>query len=466
MRVSPDQALKNLESLTQHEWPPLTESDTRSKIIDPFFTQCLNWQEDDFFREEPSAPGFVDYIFKMNQRNLFVVEAKKEGVHFKLPVTFGFIRRYKIGGILGKDKNIRNAIRQAQEYCSRKGTRFGIITNGNQYIIFEAYRIGEDWSKGNCIVFYNFDDIKRNFIDFWNILSKDAVERGSLINYLSKDIEELKFVRPVDNIRFRNETQPRNMLYRYMTPLIRHTFTDITDKDKIDLLRSCYVLESEFKELGQSLKTYFSSNGLGIKQVVHDLYTAGTFEADFYKYAELLKQTPPEPIIFLLLGRIGSGKTTFIFRFFNVVLNDKEQEKVKWFYVNFREAPVDERKIRDYIFQSILQEFRAKYPDLFSNLLAKLKMEKATPSLKDLAKLFLILKYEGYVPSLVIDNVDQHKLESLTFHEKVFLEANNLTKELRTITIMTLREESFYRSAIDGVFDAYYIERYVIMPPI
>lgn len=468
MRISPDQALKNLDQLAKKEWPPLSEADTRSKIIEPLFKQCLNWQENDFFREEPSTPGFVDYIFRMNERNLFVVEAKKTGVHFKLPVTFGFRRRYKVGGILTKDKNVKEAIQQAQQYCSRKGTRFGIITNGNQYIIFEALRDGEDWSNGNCIIFYNFDDIKRNFTDFWNILSKDAVESGSLIEHLSRKVEELKFVRPVDGIHFRNERQPRNVLNRYMEPIIGHTFTDITDDDKIDLLRSCYVLENEFKQLGQSLRDRFSNktiDSLGIKEIVQSLDAAGVFEADFYKYAELLKRTPPEPAIFLLLGRIGSGKTTFIFRFFNVVLSDKERDKVKWFYVNFRDAPVDERAIRGYILQSIHQEFSAKYPDLLNDIVTNLKMEKVTPSLEDLTKLFLVLKYEGYVPSLVIDNVDQHKLESSTYHEKVFLEANNLTKELRTITIMTLREESFYRSAIDGPFSAYYIERYEIMPP-
>ena len=253
-----------------------------------------------------------------------------------------------------------------------------------------------------------------------------------------------------------------------MEPIIRHVFDDITGDDKIDLLRSCYVLENEFKQAGQSLRDRFSSktiDGLDIKEIVQSLDAAGVFEANFYKYAELLRRTPPEPAIILLLGRIGSGKTTFIFRFFNVILNDKERDKVKWFYVNFRDAPRDESAIRGYILQSILREISAKYPDLLNSILTNLKMGKATPSVEDLTKLFLVLKYEGYVPSLVIDNVDQHKLESPTYHEKVFLEANNLTKELRTITIMTLREESFYRSAIDGPFNAYYIERYEIMPP-
>jgi DNA-binding PadR family transcriptional regulator len=71
----------------------------------------------------------------------------------------------------------------------------------------------------------------------------------------------------------------------------------------------------------------------------------------------------------------------------------------------------------------------------------------------------------GYVLSLVVDNVDQHKSASPTFHENVFIETNSLTSELRIITIMTLREESYYRSSTTGAFDAYYIQKYLIKPP-
>jgi len=426
----------------------------------------LNWQEDDFFREEHANTGFVDYIFKIGKRNIFVVEAKKKGLLFTMPITFGFRRQFSLRGILSTDKDIKKVIRQARSYCNDKGARFGIVSNGDQFIIFEANRPGEDWEKGKCLVFYNLDDIRRNFKNFWNLLSKDAVERGSLIERLARDVEEFKFVRPVDDIHFKNESQPRNQLYRYMIPLIRYAFKDITDD--IDMLKKCYVLEDEFKEFGLSMKDQFSNSitkNNEFKIIVEGPETAGIFLADFYKYAEMLQRTPPEPILFLLLGRIGSGKTTFIHRFFNVVLDEEERKKIKCFYINFKDAPTEEQNIRDYIFKSILGDFNARHKDLLTSILKILKMESVSPNLEGITKLFLILKYEGYIPSLVFDNVDQHRVESSTFHEKVFLEANNLTKDLRTITIMTLREESFYRSALYGVFDAYNIEQYVIIPP-
>jgi len=252
-----------------------------------------------------------------------------------------------------------------------------------------------------------------------------------------------------------------------MIPIIGHTFREMTDQKKIEMLKECYVLERESRETSNTLKSHLSSPiaDSGFKEIIEGEEHGGVFHMDFYKLWELLKEAPPDPIVCLLLGKIGSGKTTFIFRFFNIVLNEEERNTVKWFYVDFRNAPPEEESIRSYILKSILNEFRSKYKDLFENILEKLKIDTPKPVFEDISRLFLMLKYENFIPCLVIDNVDQHKVESSTFHEKVFLETNSLTKEFRTITLMTLREESFYRSSTGGVFDAYYIQQYRILPP-
>jgi hypothetical protein len=456
-----------LEKISRRKLDDPTEADTRSKIIDPILQECLNWQHDDIFREEYANPGFVDYVLKIGNRNVLVIEAKREGYSFKLPITFGFVRKYTLGGVLGKEKSIADPIKQARRYCSDKGTRFGAITNGDQFIVFETEKFGRDWSECNCRVFYNFDDIKRNFMDFWNLFSKDAIEKGALVNELSKGPEELNFIRPVDDIHFKNEFEPRNELYRYLIPIINRTFKEMTERQNIEMLKECYVVENEFEEVSSSLKNYLRpiADKGEFKEVKQGEEHAGIFHTDFYNKMEMLKQSPPNPTICLLLGGIGSGKTTFVFRFFNIVLIEEERQKVKWFYVDFRNAPTDKQSIRSYILKNILEEFRSKYGDLLEKYLKELKMEKVEPTIEDISKLFLVLKFEGFIPSLVIDNVDQHIFESPDYHESVFLEANNMTKELRTITIMTLREESFYGSSIGGVFDAYYIEQYRITPP-
>ena len=65
------------------------------------------------------------------------------------------------------------------------------------------------------------------------------------------------------------------------------------------------------------------------------------------------------------------------------------------------------------------------------------------------------MTFKGYSISIVLDNVDQHSKTSPLFQEKTFLISNNLTKKLKIITILTLREESFFKSTRSGVLDAY-----------
>ncbi len=326
MRLSCDEGLKAFSELAKNEWPKLSEADTRSKVIDPLFTKCLNWEETDFLREEHDNAGYVDYVFKIRNMNSFVVEAKRNGKSFIIPVSFNFRRRFSIGGVISKDKAIRDALIQTQKYCVAHGTRYGVITNGDQYIIFEAIKSGGIWEDGNCVVFYNHDDISRHFNEFWNILSKDGVEKNSFLEIVSREIEEMTFTRPIDNVIIKNIKEPRNALYRYISPMIDYAFQEITNPEKLDMLKRCYVYEEEFGEVDKYLEKEFAYvvptlyDLEDIKKIVQDKKGSGVFQKDFYRNIEKLGKGYGEPILLLLLGSIGSGKTTFIHRFFNVIL--------------------------------------------------------------------------------------------------------------------------------------------------
>lgn len=69
MRISPDEALKNLHQLVKADWKKLTEADTRAKTIDTLFIKCLNWEESDISREEHVETGYVDYTFRISGKS-------------------------------------------------------------------------------------------------------------------------------------------------------------------------------------------------------------------------------------------------------------------------------------------------------------------------------------------------------------------------------------------------------------
>jgi len=155
----------------------------------------------------------------------------------------------------------------------------------------------------------------------------------------------------------------------------------------------------------------------------------------------------------ILMGGIGSGKTTFLHYYFNYII--KKPETTLWFYVDFTKAPPDPTEIQNYIFENIVKDFENKYQDKLKSELDSIGLDSISPNLKDLKLLCSWLTLKGYTLSLVMDNTDQHSYVSPKYQEHAFLIAKNLTETLKTITILTLREEAFFKSTMSGVLDAF-----------
>jgi len=87
--------------------------------------------------------------------------------------------------------------------------------------------------------------------------------------------------------------------------------------------------------------------------------------------------------------------------------------------------------------------------------LSSVGLDSIEPNEKSLTVLFSLLILKGYTISLVLDNIDQHSYISPEYQERALLIAKHLTERLKTITILTLREESFFKSSMSGVLDAF-----------
>ena len=62
----------------------LSESDTRSKLIDTLLIDVLGWDEKDIIREEHIESGYYDYKLSVTGINI-LIEAKKKFKEFSLP---------------------------------------------------------------------------------------------------------------------------------------------------------------------------------------------------------------------------------------------------------------------------------------------------------------------------------------------------------------------------------------------
>ncbi len=105
----------------------MSESDTRSKILDKILIDVLDWTEFDIEREGWVRVGFFDYEIKTSTFQ-FVVEAKKNFQLFKLPSKGNEV---KLKSIYEGNKDV---IDQTRQYLFERGLAFGVISNGKQFI--------------------------------------------------------------------------------------------------------------------------------------------------------------------------------------------------------------------------------------------------------------------------------------------------------------------------------------------
>ena len=453
-------ALRKFQQLKATIPLPLGESDTRAKIIDPLFKDCLGWAEEDIRRETHVNKGFLDYTFSVNNSKKFVLEAKAEGNSFTVPEAYSS-KRYRIAGTISTDRKIKEAIDQAQRYCVECGARYGVVSNGHQYIIFEAFGSDLEWRKGRCMVFRSLQDVEENFGLFWNVLNKESVANGSLRRYVSEKESPVTFVVPKESIHPKDTPLTRNDLNPILDPFMNHIFGDMTDVSQLNVLMSCYVRRKEYESMNRQIGGFFDrppkfSEKYNVAVLIESETDAGDFQRIYEKCQSFLRTQAPQGSLLLLMGGIGSGKTTFLHHFFSFVITRKE--KTIWFYVDFSKTAPKLDEIESYIYGSILQDFEKRYGQQHNKLkedLRKIGIDSIQPNAKDMCVLFSKLTQEGYTLSLVLDNVDQHYYVEPKYQEQVLLVARNLTETLRSITILTLREESFFRSTMSGALDAF-----------
>lgn len=462
-----DQALIKFKELCSKFPKKLNEADTRAKMIDPVFLECLGWDNNkDISREPHSNPGYVDYLFSIDGIPHFVIEAKKGDDTFFIPQSFTG-KYYRTSGALWSDKKIKNAIIQAQKYCILCGVHYGIVTNGQQYIIFEAFKRGSDWRNGNCIIFSSIEDISSNFSTFWNILNKHCVKLGSLRRFVSQENNEVKYIfRPIDRLHTKSSTLIRNNLSPLLTPITEHVFWDIIDEEQVDILKECYVYKRQYQQAFQEINNYFDTvpefaKKFGVKDVFQTEGFAGSFQESYEKLNKLSREKSVRGSLILIMGGIGSGKTTFIHHYFSIM----KPKNTLWFYINFFDVSENETEIEKFIINLAFEEFEKKYKKHFENELSLLKIDCVTQDIRELKALFSFLKLKGYSIALVLDNVDQHSYVNKNYQEQALLVAKRLTDALETITILSLREENFFKSVMGGVLDSFPAQCFHISSP-
>lgn len=474
----------------------ITEADTRVNLIDRIINEVLLWPPNDILREPRSENGYLDYLLKVNGKKFICVEAKKEGITFNFPKDKKR-KYYKISGSISSDTNVMDAVSQVRTYCDESAIRYAVATNGTCWIVFRAIREDLAWKEGSARVFHSLEDILECFLEFWNLLSFECINQGSLdLEFSPTTSSNRELSRVLSYLISPDVPLLRNSLHTELHPIISHFFEDIADPEYIETLENCYVYSTSIKTVANDIN-FVIKDAIpkflevdGAVDVIHQKNDAGIFGKVVERAVRNNKGQ-----LFLLLGGIGSGKTTFQKRYQLTVGRETLLNNSIWFSIDFLKPP-SIAELENFVWHSLLNQLRSKYetPHLETRQnikrIFKVEIEALTETslynLKENTKEYdtilneFLAKWQAniseYVPRLLaiskpkrdlnvvlfFDNVDQLSQE---FQAQIFLLAQSITDKVKSITIIALREESYYAASVQKVFTAYINRKFHIASP-
>lgn len=183
MNLDPENYRNNLAKLVNWYASNIAqrnEATTRLQLIDRLFFECLGWsKEEDVTLEEPYGGDYADYTF-LAPRQILIVEAKREGNYFDLPIGKDKLE-YSLHSLMRDFPHLKAAIEQVSGYCQSRGVPFAVVCNGHQIVAFVATRDdGLPPFDGKALVFPSLASMLDKFQDLWQILSKPGIEQKRL----------------------------------------------------------------------------------------------------------------------------------------------------------------------------------------------------------------------------------------------------------------------------------------------
>lgn len=396
------------------------------------------------------------------------------------------------------DPNVKEAVYQVRQYCDDQGIKFAIATNGSAWILFRAIRDDMPWREGRARIFPSLSYIQNHFVEFWNLLSYDAICAGSLDSEFGRLApSSRKLDRVVDRLFNADLPLRRNRLNSQLQPLIKYIFEDIAAQEDVDLLQSCYVHTGSLRIAADDLNVVITDT-IPKDVVFTDTKPLKQSQEDAGEFGDELIQAVKERKgeLYLLLGGIGSGKTTFLKRYERIIAKDFLDTSTFTFHLDFLKAPLETNQMELFVWSTVLEIMRSEYGDLdverwkyiksiFKDKLKNLEVtalrgvKKHTEEFEQALSPHLIKWQDNlidYVPKLLrfacvvkkktavlfIDNVDQLDPE---YQSQIFLLAQRITRLAGTVTIIALREESYYAPSIQNTFTAYTSHKFHIASP-
>ena len=474
----------------------LNEATTRLRMINDILFDCLDWDKSDCIAEDRFDGTFIDYGLHHKSGLKLIVEAKKEGISFELPV--GSTQKTCPIEYFRRDyPKVFSAIEQALEYCQNRGVALGAISNGHQILAFLGSRTdGIPPIKGRVAVFESFEAMEEDFLTLWNCLSI----QGASTRHLAMLLREGPSQPIPDKLSSKILNYPvfrvRNALQSYLKILGDLAIEDLARRpeNEEEFLQECYSESGALSQYALVSKGILQSRYSTLYQesvgepVMSPATTKSGVDPEF-----VVDSMARRPI--LLVGDIGAGKTTFIRHLIKVSAKEILSDAVVLF-VDLGVNPTFDTELHPFLAGEIGRQLREDYgieidsrnfihgvynieldrfekglyadlrsedPSEFRRQQVKFLEDKVSNVPEHLRRCLEHIR-KGHQRQIVIflDNLDQR---SEQFQQNAFLLGQSIAERWPALVYISLRPETFAQSKSRGTIGAYHVRAFTISPP-
>lgn len=463
----------------------ITEEDAKLKIITRILTECLSWQFPDIGTERKHDNGFSDYLISTNTQNCLIVEAKRIG-HVLVNVTDKAVQKnLKLNG--PGLKSCDEGISQAASYAQPLGAPVAILTDGEAWVIFKTSTPGENYKEKQAFVFPSLQAVSAKFSMFYDLISKNAFATKTY-NQLFDELHHSRalltspLVAPISS--FQNIRLQRSQLAFALEPVFDNFFSRMTGEDDADLILECFVETKESRIADHSLEKMTARVLGNIDSQSSDVST------QLSKYISNAIELEAGESVFIV-GPTGSGKSTFIDRFFKKTLEDEARSKCFPVRLNFLEASGNESAAILWATNNLIQQYenllykngnpswdelrglyfseykqmstgfyaklyqndKDKFYEKFSDFMASQIQDNREDYLHKL--LYHVIYSLKKLPILIVDNSDEFPAD---FKERVFQFAQSIRVKVKHCIVMFPITDksawSFTKTDIYGIYQS------------